>query len=66
MLESIKKLGPSGIVGVLVGIGLVIWIEPTTDAGIGIIIIVSVFVFLAAGAAIAALFRKNDEPRSKK
>ncbi len=42
MFEFLKKLGVSGMVGALVGIALVVWIEPTTNAGMGLIVFVCI------------------------
>jgi hypothetical protein len=38
----IKSLGSGGLLGGLIGIGLVIWVEPTTVEGAGLLILVSV------------------------
>jgi len=50
---SWKELGASGSVGLLAEIGLTIWLAPTTAAGVGLIIVVSIAFSLAIGAAIA-------------
>ena len=64
MLGLIKKLGTSGSVGAIVGVGLVVWIEPTTNAGIGLIIAVSVLASVVVGAALSPLFRKEGKTRN--
>ena len=60
MLEQLKKLGTSGGVGAVIGIILVIWIEPTTSAGIGVIIAVCILISSVAGAGITALFNNKQ------
>ena len=59
---QIKSLGASGMLGVLLGIGLVSWIEPDTPGGTGLIIVVSVLVTGVVFATARALFstREND------
>lgn len=59
MLESIKSLGTSGVIGALLGVALVLWIEPTTNGGIGLIIVVSILLCLAVGGAVTALRGKK-------
>ena len=61
MLDSVKKLGPSGAIGLLLGFGLVIWIDPTTNAGAGLIIILTTAIVTVVGASISAVrSRKRD------
>ena len=59
MLPTLKQLGASGGVGALIGIGLVIWIEPTTQGGMGLIIVVSILAVIALGAAVKLIFGKK-------
>ena len=65
MIETLtnlkKNLGISGIVGALVGVALVIWIEPTTKAGTGLILVVSVLLSVVIGAVLSALLRKQGK-----
>jgi hypothetical protein len=43
MFDEIKGLGAGGILGVIIGIALVIWVAPTTAGGVGLVILVSAF-----------------------
>ena len=55
MLGTLTKLGPAALLGLLVGIGLVTWIEPDTLGGTGLILVVSVAFMLLVFAAVRAL-----------
>ncbi len=48
MLEKIRKLRIGGTLGVLVGIGLVFWVEPTTRAGQGLVLLIGFCVTVVA------------------
>lgn len=41
-MEKILKFGPSVGVGFLIGLALIIWIEPTTKGGISILLLVPI------------------------
>jgi hypothetical protein len=60
---QIKSLGAGGALGVLLGIGLVSWIEPDTPGGTGLIIVVSVLVTSVVFATARALFSTRDNER---
>lgn len=50
--ELIKKLGPCGAAGVLLGLLGVWWIAPTTGAGAALLILIAVAVaYVACGVA---------------
>ena len=59
---TIKTLGAWGSIGVLVGIGLVFWVEPTSPGGVGLVLLVSVLGAMVVGAGLAAIFGKADKP----
>jgi len=44
MNELLKQYGLPGSVGVVIGIFLVGWIQPTTTAGVGLILITSIMI----------------------
>ena len=46
--DLIKRFGIGGVLGALVGIGLVIWIDPTTSEGQGLVFVVGVLVTVLA------------------
>ena len=58
MIMKLKDLGISGSIGLLAGIALVTWIEPTTPGGAGLILVVAVLVAFVVGG-IVALFKGN-------
>lgn len=58
MIERVMKLGGWGGFGFLLGILLVVWIEPSTFGGTAIIIIVCTLVFAVLGLLIAAIIAK--------
>lgn len=57
MLDWITKQATPGFLGCLVGIILVIWVEPTTTPGIGLIIFVSVLTVIIIHACTKALIK---------
>ena len=60
---QIKSLGGGGMLGVLLGIALVSWIEPDTQGGTGLIIAVSVLATSAAFVVGRMLFSNRDNER---
>jgi hypothetical protein len=58
MFELIKQHGVSGCAGVAIGILLVGWIQPTTAAGAGLILITSVFFSIIAAYAFGHMAKK--------
>ena len=61
---QIKSLGAGGMLGVLIGIALVSWIEPDTPGGTGLIIVVSVLATGVAFAMVRALFQSRTGERT--
>lgn len=51
-MELFKELAPGAIVGLLIGIGVVTWVEPGTTAGTGLLLLVCV----AIGTVLGGLF----------
>jgi hypothetical protein len=67
MLAGIAKLGIGGGIGVLVGLVLVWWIEPTTDGGRAILMLISIVFCTTVGGIVAALLgKKNKNPSGAK
>jgi hypothetical protein len=54
VLELIAKIGIGGVVGILVGLAVVLWVEPTTTEGSVLLVIVCII-----GAIIAGKFLSN-------
>lgn len=54
----VKQYGLPGITGALLGILLVTWIQPTTTAGVGLVILTTVLLSVAL-TSIVDFFRKK-------
>ena len=61
MLDAIGKLGIGGGIGVLIGIVMVLWVKPTTNGGVAILIVVPMIVCTTIGGIISAL-RGSTKP----
>jgi hypothetical protein len=62
MLE-IKNLGIGGAIGILIGIALVSWVQPTTYGGTGVLIVVPMIFCGVVGSVLSKIFGKqNDRP----
>jgi hypothetical protein len=55
MFELLKQHNVPGALGVLVGIALVAWIQPTTTAGAGLLMLVSILICIVL-ASVARIF----------
>jgi hypothetical protein len=55
MLDVIKFLGAGGMLGAVIGIALVMWVEPTTGAGVAFIIVFSTVIFALLLQAVRAM-----------
>jgi hypothetical protein len=45
----VKELGLGGLIGLLLGIGVVSWVEPTTTGGVGLILLVTIVLGTVVG-----------------
>jgi hypothetical protein len=54
MFSVIKDLGIAGGIGVLIGIGLVLYIKPTETGGVGLLIALPTIICTTIGGIIAA------------
>ena len=64
-MPTIKELGACGAAGALIGIALVIWIEPTTEGGVGVIIAVAILAtMVVCGLAKLIFYRKPSQPKA--
>jgi ABC-type antimicrobial peptide transport system permease subunit len=59
-LAALAKIGIGGGVGFLVGVAVVTWVKPDTDAGRGILIAICVVVFAIIGNLLP--FKKTQKP----
>lgn len=55
-MPTLKDLGATGAVGALIGIFLVMWIEPTTEGGMGLIVAVAILGTIVLFAIAKLLF----------
>jgi hypothetical protein len=62
VIESLSKLGLSGGLGFLIGLGAVWWIEPTTPGGTAFLILVCVVTMMVLGAIVSKLFKRKEIP----
>ena len=58
MIDIFVKLAPSALVGVLLGFGLIVWIDPTTGGGSALLIFISTVLTTVVGG-IASFFLKR-------
>jgi hypothetical protein len=65
VLAVIAKLGVGGGIGFLVGIVLVWWIEPTTDGGAMILIVIPIAFCATVGGIVSALRGKTNKSADK-
>ena len=65
MIDAIVKLGGWGGIGLLGGIALVIWIEPTSTGGIGLIVLVAIVFAMVVGYILSALFGGKKDSKSE-
>jgi hypothetical protein len=54
----VKQYGLPGITGALLGILLVTWIQPTTTAGVGLVILTAILLLVGL-TSILGILRKN-------
>jgi len=54
----VKQYGLPGITGALLGILLVTWIQPTTTAGVGLVILTAILLLVGL-TSILSILRKN-------
>lgn len=56
MFELLKQNNVAGTIGVLLGIALVAWVQPTTTAGVGLLMLVSILTCIVL-ASVLRIFR---------
>jgi hypothetical protein len=61
MWDIIKEFGIGGVIGLLIGLGIASWVDTTTNAGTGILIVVCVLVFGAFGQLLGWAFGKKNK-----
>lgn len=69
MISLLLRLGVSGGMGVLgipVGMGIVVWVQPTTDGGAQLLIFISIATLAALGLILASIFGPKAPPDTSK
>jgi hypothetical protein len=59
MLEAVAKLGVSGGIGLLIGIALVWWVEPTSTGGTVLLLVICIIGSTVLGGVISGS-KKQD------
>lgn len=54
-MRTVASLGLSGSIGVLLGVALVTWVQPTTMGGSGLLVLVPVLICTVIGGVIVRL-----------
>jgi uncharacterized membrane protein YdjX (TVP38/TMEM64 family) len=65
LLDGLKKFGLASLIGVLIGILLTSWANPTTDGGVQVLITIPVIVCLAIGGIIALFTKKKEDKKDE-
>jgi len=58
MFELLKQHNLPGALGILLGIALAAWIQPTTTAGVGLLILVSILICIVLASVLRILLSK--------
>lgn len=58
MFELFKRHNLPGAIGILLGIALVAWIQPTTTAGAGLLLLVSILICIVLASVLSILLSK--------
>ncbi len=53
--ELVKQYTPASVIGVLLGIALVLWVEPATGGGAALLVAVTVLICIAVAILISFL-----------
>jgi hypothetical protein len=64
VLEILGKLGIGGGIGALIGLGMVVWVEPTTNGGVVLLIVISIIVCATITSILSKVLgaRSNGHP----
>lgn len=66
MLIDLAKLGIGGGVGALAGIGIVSWVRPTTTAGAGLLVVISVITCMTISQIIVQIAKRRAHGRAQR
>ena len=55
MIGTLLKLGVPGAVGLLLGLAMVWWVEPTTDGGTALLLVIAIAVCIVVGQIVLSL-----------
>jgi hypothetical protein len=57
LLKILKELGPSALVGFVLGLGAIWWVEPLTPGGDLLVMLVTIVVVVIVGSIFRALWK---------
>jgi hypothetical protein len=63
MMEIVAKLGIRGLVGALIGLVAVWWVEPDTAGGLGLLVAISMIVSMVVGGIISGSKKEHAKPK---
>ena len=61
MLDIFAKLGASGGVGFIIGLAGVSWVEPTTNGGADLLIVISIIACMTIAGSASKLFGRRGK-----
>jgi hypothetical protein len=61
-MPPFAKLGIGGTIGFLAGLVIVSWIQPTTNGGVAILVVIPIAVGMAIGGIVAKIWGKKTMP----
>lgn len=64
ILEILAKLGIGGGIGALIGLAIVVWVEPTTDGGVALLILIPIVICATITSILSKVLgaRSNGQP----
>jgi len=63
-VDIVKEFGLGGLIGLLLGIGVVSWVEPTTTGGVGLILLVTIVLGTVVGGIRLRVMQGRNKVRS--
>jgi hypothetical protein len=64
ILEVLGKLGIGGGIGALIGLAMVVWVEPTTNGGVALLIVIPIIICATITSILSKVLgaRANGHP----
>jgi hypothetical protein len=63
-MSALQKLGTGGLIGFLLGLAVIWYVEPTTAGGTGLLLVICVALGMLVSALISAIRGGNKGPRA--